>query len=302
MELRHLRYFVAVAEALSFRKAAERLRIAQPALSKQIKDLEREIGAPLLDRNTRGVALTDAGGVFLDEARDILERVEMATNDARDASTGLSGRLLIANLGTLTASFLPAALSEFKIRYPKVDINLRDLSLQDQMVALRTGAIQIGFHLNQSGIDVPCSIESRVMMESRIAIAMCYQHRLANQAEVSLADLVEEDFLCAEGPGRNDLHRQRTHAILSNRGLVHRPVKQVGSFESLLTLVAGNHGIALLIPTVMARRTERIVFRRIRENGGDLHIVTSVLWRKGAGSPLARNFVEVLKGLPVAME
>ena len=299
MELRHLRYFVAVAEALSFRKAAERLHVAQPALSKQIKDLEREIGAHLFSRTPQGVTLTDAGGVFLDEARDILERADMAVAAARDAGTGLSGKLVIGSMGPITASFLPAFLASFRSRYPKVDVNLRDLSQQDQLAALKAGTIQVGFHLHSTGIAVPALFESMVVLESRVAIAMCYQHRLAHSNGVWLRDLADEQFLCAEGPGRFDLHRQRTLAILANHGVTHRAVKLVGSFDSLIALVAGNHGVALLLPTRAASHTHRIVFQRIREEGEDLHALMSVLWRKGPGSPLARNFVELLKAQPL---
>lgn len=295
MELRHLRYYVAVSEAQSFRKAAERLRVAQPALSKQIKDLEREIGARLFERTSQGVTLTDAGGVFLDEARDILERADMALAAAREAGTGASGKLVIGSMGPITASFLPAFLSSFRARYPKVDVNLRDLSQQDQLAALKAGTIQVGFHLHSSGIAVPPSFDSLVVLKSRVAIAMCYQHRLAQNKGVWLRDLVDEQFLCAEGPGRFDLHRQRTLAILANHGVAHRAVKLVGSFDSLIALVAGNHGVALLLPTRAASSMQRIVFQHIREEGEDLHALMSVLWRKGPGSPLARNFVELLK-------
>lgn len=291
---------MAVAEALSFRRAAEQLRVSQPALSKQVKDLELHLGTRLLQRNTTGVSLTDAGGVFLDEARDILERVEMASAAARDAGTGLSGRLVMAGLGTLTANLLPAALSEFRALYPKVDVTIRDLPMQEQLGALKSGALQLGFFLHGGGVALPASLESMPVLEAEVAIAMCYQHRLAKDEEISLTDLMEEQILCAEGPGRVDLHRQRILAILAHRGIPHRPLRQVGSFDTLVTLVAGNHGVSLMIPSRTAKSTERIVFKRIREQGEDLQVRMSVIWRKGGGSALARNFVEVLKALRAA--
>lgn len=302
MELRHLRYFVAVAETLNYRKAAEGLRIAQPALSKQIMDLEQSIGARLLDRSTAGVALTDAGTIFLEEARDILERVDMACTAARDAGAGLSGRLVIANLGSAIASFLPPALSSFRTRYPLVDVNIRDLSLPDQMSALKAGIIQVGFAINGSGLDTPSGIESEELITTRLTIACCYQHRFAQKAEVSLSDLMEESILCAEGPNRMDLHRQRTLRVLSNRGIVHRPIKLVSSWEALVTLVAGNHGVAILIPSKAAQSTGRVLFKPIKEAGNDLIVTISVLWRKGSSSQLARNFVDVLKTIPLCQK
>jgi len=139
VELRHLRYFVAVAEALSYRSAAESLRVAQPALSKQIKDLEADVGVRLLDRDTGGGTLTDAGVVFLEEARDILERVEMAASAAREAAAGKGGRLTIGSVGPISVSLLPAALAAFRQKFPRVEINLHDFTMPHQFTALRRG-------------------------------------------------------------------------------------------------------------------------------------------------------------------
>src|SRR5664279_401085 len=117
MELRHLRYFVTVAEELNFRRAAERLHVVQPALSRQIKDLEYDLRVRLLDRDTVRVRLTDAGRVFLDEARQILAHAERAKEMARDAAAGRRGRLVIGNVGPVTTSFMPASLTAFRARY-----------------------------------------------------------------------------------------------------------------------------------------------------------------------------------------
>src|SRR5215217_6751400 len=122
MELRHLRYFIAVAEALNFRRAAEQLRVAQPALSKQIRDLEDELGARLLDRNTAGVRLTDAGAVLLNEARQILLAAQQAAIAVRDAAQGRRGRIVIGNIGAMSAAILPSNLTAFRERYPDVDV------------------------------------------------------------------------------------------------------------------------------------------------------------------------------------
>src|SRR5262245_60235793 len=127
MELRHLRYFVAVAEALSFRGAAERLRVAQPALSKQIRDLEDECGARLFDRNTSRVRMTDAGAVLLEEARQLLAQANRLPALVRDAAQGRRGRLIIGNIGSLTAGFLPASLAAFHAKFPDVDVTLIEL-------------------------------------------------------------------------------------------------------------------------------------------------------------------------------
>lgn len=294
MELRHLRYFVAVAEALSFRRAAERLRVAQPSLSKQIRDLEESIGARLLHRNTGGVMLTDAGAVLLEEARDLLERVEMAAGAARDAASGRGGRLTVGNLGAVSAGFLPATLSAFRSRYPQVEVNLHEMSMPDQVAALQAGTIQVGFTIDR-GASLPAGVEWTEVLQSRVAVAMGRDHPLARQQRVSLADLVDETFLCIGETERHNLHRQRIQAIFAARGLRHRPVRRVNSFESLIAMVAGDHGLSIMLP--VARNTEDVVFRRIKEDGDDLIVELSAVWRKGLASQTAQNFVEVLRSI-----
>lgn len=294
MELRHLRYFVAVAEALSFRRAAERLRVAQPALSKQIKDLEEAVGARLLDRNTSGVMLTDAGVVLLDEARDVLERVEMAASAAREAAAGRVGKLTVGNVGALAAGFLPATLSAFHAKYPQVEVNLHELSLPDQLAALQAGTIQVGFTID-AGASLSRGLQWAEVLESRVAVVMARDHPQARAARVSLAELADEQFLCIGETERHSLHRQRLQAIFAARGIKPRPMRRVNGYESLIAMVAGDQGLSILLPEL--RNVENIVFRRIKEDGDDLVVRLSAVWRQGTHSQLAGNFVEVLRSV-----
>lgn len=295
MELRHLRYFVAVAEALSFRKAAERLHVAQPALSKQIKDLESEIGVKLMHRNTAGVALTDSGTVLLDEARDILERVEMAVASARNALAGRSGRLTIGNMGIVSSTFLPSALAEFRSRYPEVEVNLKDMVFSDQLAALKAGIIQVGFILDNGVLSLGPEIEKSEILTAPIAVAVSEEHRLASAESVSLAELQDETLLCIGDNTGNNTHRLKVEELFASRGLRHRSFKTVSSFESLVAMVAGEHGVSLIIPTFVQRSADPVVFCRIKEEAPDLVVHLNVIWNRGVGSQLARNFVEVVK-------
>lgn len=294
MELRHLRYFVAVAEALSYRRAAERLRVAQPALSKQIQDLEAFVGTRLLNRNTGGVSLTDAGAVLLEEARDILERVELAAAAAREAGAGEGGRLTIGSLGAVSASFLPASLAAFRERYPRVEINLHEATMPEQMAALRSGVIQLGFAIDQDG-GIPSGLETIEVHVARLAVAMGRNHRLARRSTVALADLADEPFLCMGEAGRYELHRKLIDAVFAARGVEHRPLKRVNGFESLVALVAGGHGVSLLLPFARPTRNREIVFRRVKEDGDDLLVRLMAVWQNRSGSQLARNFVDILR-------
>jgi DNA-binding transcriptional LysR family regulator len=294
VEFRHLRYFVAVAEALNYRRAAERLRVAQPSLSKQIKDLEAEVGARLLNRNTGGVSLTDAGATLLEEARDILERVEMAAEATREAEAGRGGRLTIGSLGAISASFLPASLAAFRERFPRVEVNLHETSVPDQIAALNAGLVQLAFTTDQD-LPTPPTFESAEVLATRLVLAMNRGHRLARRLSVPLADVAEEPFLFIGETEHHDRHRMIIDAIFDARGIRHRPIKRVNGYESLVALVAGGHGLSVLLPFPRSRGKDQIVFRRIQEDGDDLVLRLFAVWRRGSGSQLARNFVDVLR-------
>jgi DNA-binding transcriptional LysR family regulator len=294
VEFRHLRYFVAVAEALNYRRAAERLRVAQPSLSKQIKDLEAKVGARLLNRNTGGVSLTDAGATLLEEARDILERVEMAAEATREAEAGRGGRLTIGSLGAISASFLPASLAAFRERFPRVEVNLHETSVPDQIAALNAGLVQLAFTTDQD-LPTPPTFESAEVLATRLVLAMNRGHRLARRLSVPLADVAEEPFLFIGETEHHDRHRMIIDAIFDARGIRHRPIKRVNGYESLVALVAGGHGLSVLLPFPRSRGKDQIVFRRIQEDGDDLVLRLFAVWRRGSGSQLARNFVDVLR-------
>ena len=294
MELRHLRYFIAVADALSFRRAADVLRVSQPALSKQIKDLEDDLGVLLMNRNTGGVSLTDAGMMFLFEARDILERIEMAKKEALDASSGKSGSLTIGSLGAVTASFLPAVLAAYRARYPRVEVMLHEASISEQTRALKDGAIQIAFATAQD-LDRSPNLASTQVVASRIVVALGQDHRLAGSTDISLADLAEETLLCVCGPGSQQQHVEVTESILATRGIRHRPVKRVNGFEPLVALASGGPGDSLLLPFASSNKPDHLVFRPIREKGDDLVIRIFAVWWNRSHSQLMQNFIGVLQ-------
>jgi len=293
MELRHLRYFVAVAEALNFRRAAERLHVAQPALSKQIQQLEERIGVRLLHRNTGGVSLTDAGSVMLEEARDILERVEMAAAAATNAASGKSGRLNVGNLGLLTASFLPRVLSAFRARYPQVDVNLIEVGMIDQLNALQTGQVHLGFMVERS-VSLPAGFEWVEIFSARPAVVLNREHALASRPSISLSELAMEPLLTVAEPGKQGRHEQYLHETFAVRGIPHSPPRRVSSFESLIAMVESGLGISLLLP--LSRGFENVVFRPLKDEGEDLTTHLFAVWRKGTGSRILQNFLKVLRG------
>jgi DNA-binding transcriptional LysR family regulator len=293
VELRHLRYFVAVAETLNYRRAAERLHVSQPALSKQIKDLESDLRAQLFMRNTGGVVLTPAGATFLDDARDLLERVELAAEAARAAEAGRGGRLAVGSLGGVSAGFLAPALAVFRARFPKVEVALHEAPISDQLQALRAGLIQVAFATSPATA-VPSKLDSAEVFASRVAVAMARGHRLASQPFITLAELADESLVGVSDKGQTG-HQYWMEGIFAGRGIGHRPIKSVNGLESLMALVAGGHGVSMLLPFMRARGEKTIVYRRIKETGDDLVVHLMAVWRKGGGSQVAENFVGVLR-------
>jgi DNA-binding transcriptional LysR family regulator len=296
MELRHLRYFAAVAEALSFRAAAEALNLSGPALSKQVKDLETELGVRLLDRNTTQVRLTNAGAVFLAEARQLLAQAGQAVARAREAEAGRRGRLTIANAGAILANYLAASLSNFCARYPGVDVSLVDLDLFDQLEALAAGKIQVGFMLGGNTGQLPGGLQQSPVLHSPLGVAMSARNALARLRRVPLADAARERIL-AIGGRRVSFHTDLIRAIFTARGLAPREIVLVNGFESLMAMIAAGQGVSILAQRGSVGRSGDIVIRPLRETGPDLGIELCAVWHRSAAPSIAENFVDELRRL-----
>lgn len=163
------------------------------------------------------------------------------------------------------------------------------------MRALGTGSIQVAFAIGP-GIMVSPNLESTEVLVSRMAVAVARKHRLARQRSISLIELVNEPVLCvSDNEQRGGVHRELVEAVFATRGIRHRPVKCVNSMESLMTLVAGAHGVSILLPVMSPKGGNGIAFRRIKEDGDDLAVHLLAVWRKDRDSRLSRNFVDVLR-------
>jgi DNA-binding transcriptional LysR family regulator len=176
MELRHLRYFVAVAEALSFRKAAARLSISEPAVSQQVADLEDELGLRLLNRNSRRVELTEIGRVFLGGARRTLASAKEAVVQAQEAAAGERGRLSIGCIGQLVHAFLPEALARFREGYPLVEVSVLNMDDRTQVEALANGTIMLGIGWAGPYLAESESLTATPFLRCSFSIA-CAEHR-----------------------------------------------------------------------------------------------------------------------------
>src|SRR5437868_8295885 len=192
MELRHLRYFVAVAEELHFGRAATRLSIVQPSLSQQIQQLEDELGFPLLYRTKRYVELTDAGMVFLSEAKLVLAQVQEAKRAAQRAYRGEMGRLVVGYISSSTYDLLPMILRVYRERFPEVEVTLRELTTQEQLRALEEEYIEVG--LLRLPINAPM-VYVEVVRQEPIVCVLPEEHHLARRERVAVSLLAEEPFV-----------------------------------------------------------------------------------------------------------
>lgn len=294
MELRHLRYYVAVAAVLNFREAAHQLRLSTPALSKQIKDLEAELGVRLLDRTTTRVRLTNAGEIFLAESRALLARAENAVLLAREAAQGQRGRLAIGNIGPLAANPLATTLSTFCTKYPEVTIDLIDMDVPAQLAALSSDEIQVGFIPDRYLPSLPRGLRHVSVLTTPLCAILGYENPLARQSAVSLADLAKERILCI-GSARQSLHRNFLRTLFEGRGLRLRSMVDVKGFESLLAMIAGGQGVSLLAGRSGLTRVDHLVVRPLRETGDDIQVAVSAVWRDHDEALLARNFIETLR-------
>ncbi len=292
MELRHLRYFVAVARCQSFRRAAEELHVSQPALSKQIRDLEESVGARLLERSRRGTKVTEAGEVFHREAKAILRHVERAAGLARDTANEHHGRFEIMGIGAVYKQLQTRVLTRFHREHPKVDIRIREVGFQDVLADLRREKIHFGYTVNIDEQAVGDEVRHAMLWLARVCIAVGKEHPLAGRKSVSLREIEGERFLCIGQEGSNGLHRRKTEEVLGHYGVKPELIQEIGGEESLYSMIGANYGVALTFPGVT---DDQVVTLPMKERGEHLEMRFSAVWRKNSRSLLCRSFVEMLR-------
>ena len=242
VELRHLRYFVAVAEELHFGRAAERLHVAQPGLSQQIQALARALGVPLFDRTSRRGELTAAGARLLAEGTRALAQTERALDRARRAGRGEVGRLTVAAIGSATYDVIPALLREHRRRFPEVELVLREMSTPAQVHALRGGEIDVGF------LRLPADTRDLVastVREETMLLMLPESHRLAALAEVPLAALAGEPLILFPASPRPSW-ADTVIAACREAGFDPRVAQEAMESATVVSFVAAEVGVALV--------------------------------------------------------
>jgi len=287
MELRHLRYFVAVAEELNFRRAAERLRVAQPALSSQIKGLEQELSVRLFERTTRSVLLTPTGQIFLGEARNILSATAQAEQLVRKAEHGLVGNLRVGVITPATGPLLARVLRHFHQKYPGVQLSLSALTTTEQLKLLRSGELDAG--LLRPPVTSP-DFDTRFVEQAPQVLAVPAGHRLAKKRKLEWADF--------NGEGVVMIHPDLQHSFYdafigacAKAGAKTHVAQYAQDVQIKMWLISAGFGIAPVTATLVEIRRPGVVFRPLPP--GLPPVQTMLVWRRADVSmPVIKNFLE----------
>ncbi|MFD7078482.1 LysR substrate-binding domain-containing protein [Nocardioides sp. NPDC059952] len=295
MELRHLRYFVAVAEERHFGRAAERLHMAQPPLSQQIRQLEAELGLTLLTRTTRRVDLTPAGAAYLERAREILGAVDAAAHEAASIASGRRGRLLIGCVGSATYSLLPELARTLRAELPEVEFGFRGEMLSpDQAAALADGTLDLGLlrplPTDRSG---GTALSITHLRQEALLVAMPKDHRFAARRRVRVADLDGEDLVIHAGSGRSAMNAM-IQSLFDEAGIDTHIAHEVAETSTLVTFVAAGLGIAIVPEPTAALAVPNVVYVPLSGTPG-VELVAAT--RAGDESPLLTRALAILADL-----
>ncbi|MGH3087409.1 MAG: LysR family transcriptional regulator [Rubrobacteraceae bacterium] len=289
--MRRLRYFVAVAEEASFNRAAKKLHMSQPPLSNQIKQLEKELGVMLFERTSRGVRVTEAGELLLEEARRLFVQMDQTTRLVRRVGHGEVGRLTLGFVPSASDEALPPILNDFRDRYPEVELFLREM--KPDLIVQRLHDKQIDAGLLYLPLEDP-ALEVECVLREPLVLALPETHPLAAEEKVDLRKLSEEPFILparyAMMPG---LHGQVTEACRRAGFSPEAVQKDVWLMQTIVGLVAGGIGVALVPASLRNLRRRGVAYRSV--SGLSPTVELGVVWRREAQSAVLRSFLGVAK-------
>ena len=291
MELRHLRYFITVAEELNFRRAAERLHLAQPALSTQIKNLEQELGVRLFDRTTRSVNLTPTGVVFLNEARGIIAATAHAEQLVRKAEHGLVGTLRVGVIAPAAGPLLAKILRHFHQKYPGVQLSLSSLSSAEQFRRLRAGELDAG--LLRPPVTAP-ELDSRFVEQAPQLLAVPAGHRLAKKRGIQWQDFNGEGLVMIHPDQQHTFYDPFLAACAKAGAKVH-PAQYAQDVQIKMWLISAGFGIAPVTSTLKEIRRAGVVFRTLPP--GLPQVQTVLAWHRFDTSPVVKNFLDCFSAI-----
>ncbi|MFA7586982.1 MAG: LysR substrate-binding domain-containing protein [Novosphingobium sp.] len=291
IDLRHMRYFVAIAREGSFRAAAEVLHISQPPLTRQIQQLEEILATPLLIRKSNGVEMTEAGKAFYIEAQNILALVERAAKNTRRIGTGQMGRLDVGVFGSAVFGVIPQIVLHFRNRYPDVEVNLHNMDRDSQVKALQERRIQVGF--NRFFLDYP-DLVSKPVTHDPLVVASQTTHRFATMPAVAFSDLENEPLIFYPRTSRpggfsNYLMRQ-FHTI----GIEPKIVQNVDDVVTAVAFVSSGLGLTICVGSSQSLRLPGVVYTPLT-GASDHAFDLNVIYRASEQSPLLDAFLVSVK-------
>jgi DNA-binding transcriptional LysR family regulator len=289
IELRHLRYFIAVAEELHFGRAAERLHMAQPPLSQQIRQLEAELGFQLFYRTKRSVQLTEAGLVFLAESRKLFQQLDQAIERGRQTSRGEQGQLVVGFVSSAAYNVLPLILRSFRSQVPEVRLELHELPTNEQIDWLHDGKIDVGF--------VRPPIEDRTLsfktiVHEPMVVALPETHTLAEQTQIALSSLANENFILFPRPLSPSAYDQII-SLCQQAGFSPNVVQEAIQMQTIVSLVAGGIGIALVPVSLQNMQRIGVVYRSLEEPTPYAEV--AVIWRTDDPSAIVQRFLNIVE-------
>ena len=291
MELRHLRYFIGVAEEENVSRAALKLHVSQPALSRQIRDLEDELGFLLLERSAKSVRLTEAGRAFLIEARAVLQRAEDAVKAARAIATGGSGELHVGYAPSLTTRILPPALRAFQAQLPSVRVKLHDFSTEEMLAGLREGKLQIAFVVRLTPAMLR-GLHFQELARDPMCLAVAPKHPLAGRRTVTLAEVAREPLITYSRKDYPDAHEHLAGMFAAIKAKP-RIAEEHDSVSSLIAAVESGAGVAVAPQSLTCTAGPRL--KLIPISPAPEPLVVGAAWSKDGLTAAAERFLKCAK-------
>lgn len=287
MELRHLKYFKVVAEELHFGKAANRLNMTQPPLSLQINQLEEEIGVSLFHRTKRSVKLTIEGKAFLDEVEKILENLDEAIETVKMINRGEVGEIIIGFIATVTYNVLPNIIKHYRKEHPGVKVILKQLTSEEQMLALQNGTIHIAVLSDPAENE---EMKYQIIWKEPLVVALPKEHVLAeDETPIELSKLANDLFILT-GRKANKNHYDAIINCCYRAGFSPTIVQETNEVSTVLALVAAGIGVALVPSSIQLLLKNEVVYRNITDT--EFNSVTALAWNKKNQTPIVDTFID----------
>uniref|UniRef100_B8HL91 Transcriptional regulator, LysR family n=1 Tax=Cyanothece sp. (strain PCC 7425 / ATCC 29141) TaxID=395961 RepID=B8HL91_CYAP4 len=292
MELRHLHYFIAVAEELNFSRAADRLHMAQPPLSQQIRQLEEELGFQLFQRSKRRVELTAGGVAFLAEVQQVLHQLDQAIQSGRRASRGEVGQLAIGFVSSAAYNILPPILQTFRRSVPGVTLQLQELTTREQLQALLEGSLDIGFV--RPPVQEP-ELVAEVIFREPLILALPEAHPLAQVDQIEMRSLAQQPFILFPrnvAPGLYD----PMISLCQQAGFSPQVVQEAIQMQTIVSLVAAEMGVAIVPQSLQNLQRQGVIYKPLQEPTPMVEI--ALIWQ-AACSPAVEKFLHISRNVCV---